>query len=358
MQSMVFFLEIISNMDIDLEITIFLSSLVLFAGMQSVRKSYTENLKRAREKGKGVGEKPVNEEQANEQPDATTRQNAQNARYAQIDKSLQAAFEAQDYWQVLKCWHAMKRFRECPIIHISQIVKSMQCCNQGHHAIVAELRCYFKTYNKKRDICLVNDILEPLARRLDDSELVDLIVGMLPSIHLTKDSRTYEILLTMHVAQQNLAKAQDVIAEMRQNKVAFTPCATAAVMTLALQLSNFDVVLKAFSSLKTSWDIRSTWAVSPFGLERHKQDILSKIVKLARLKGKLAEVLPILEGMTVPQEVMNAVRSEVPMQKTHHDICSDASTSEGSRSDSEVEDEDTGFVAVRPPPGLAPPPGF
>jgi len=356
MQFLVFFLEIISNMDMDLEIMIFLSSLVLFLFMQSLRKSHVAKklTKHMPVCDKAVAEQHI-ETAATENEKTAGKQ---NARYAQIDKALQAAFEAEDYWQVMRCWYELKRFRECPPIHISQIVKSMQCCNRGAHAIVAELRNYFKTYTKKRDISLVNDILEPLARRLDDSELVESIVHMLPSIYLTKDSRTYEILLTMHVAQEDWVKAQDVIAEMRKHKAAFTPCATVAVMTIALHLNNYDVVFKALSSLHTSWDVRSTWAVSPFALQRHKRHILTQITELARRKSKLGEVLSVLEGMTVPEEVVNAVRAEVATLKMQNEVCSDASTSEGSRSDSEGDDDDALFVGVRPPPGLAPPAGF
>jgi len=350
-QLLVLFTEILSTIDIDMEIMIFISSVMLFFFMQSLRKSYmaTNFTKRTTVCEKGIAEKPA-EEDANESTSCK-----QNARHAQIDKALQAAFEAEDYWQVLECWNALKRFRECPPIHISQIVKSMQCCNQGARVIVAELRNYFKTYSKKRDISVVNDILEPLARRLDDSELVNSIVSMLPSIYLTKDSRTYEILLTMYVAQHNMTKAQDVIAEMRKHKVAFTPCATVAVMTIALQLKDFDIALKAFSTLQAFWDVRSTWAVSPFALQRHKNNIVAQIVDLARQKHKLREVLSILEGMAVPEAVVNAVHAEVQMEKIQYSgkararIYSEASTSEGSRSDSDGEDKDTSFVGVRPP---------
>merc|ERR1740130_2637792 len=115
-----------------------------------------------------------------------------------------------------------------------------------------------------------------------------------------------------------MTKAQDVIAEMRKHKVAFTPCATVAVMTIALQLKNFDIALKAFGSLQASWDVPSTWAVSPFALQRHKNNILARIVDLARQKLKLGEVLLILEGMAVPAEVVQAVRAEVKMEKIQY----------------------------------------
>jgi len=189
-------------------------------------------------------------------------------------------------------------------------------------------------------------------------------MNMLPSVSLAKDARTYEILLTMHVAKWNHAKVQDIVAEMKANAIVYTPCARVAVLTMALQLNNIEAVLKAFAALKPSWELRSAWAVSPFALQRHKANVLSQIVKLSCDSGKLDKLLPLLSDMEIPEETMELVHAgqkrsaTVPMGKKieRHDLSSDASTSEGTRSDSESGDED---FAVRPSPGLhLPPPGF
>lgn len=399
MKYMAIFADIF-EMDIDVEIMMFLCSLMLYFILQSARKAHMEKMCSNPKHMSKMRVEVDDNQNASDNQDISA--DARNERYAQLDKSLHVAFEAADYWQVLKCWYALKKFKQCPPIHLSQIVKSMQCCNKAAHVIVAEVRDYLKAYPQKKSICLVNDILEPLARRHDDSQLVDQIVRMLPSIKLVKDSRTYEILLTMHVARQELTKAQDLISEMRTNETAFTPCATVAVMTMALQLKNADVALKAFSKLKVAWDVRSTWAVSPFALQRHKTNILTQIVELACQKKKLGQVLLMLEGMTVPEDVMNVVQKEcaslseielVTMfkllsmsgraqakdsicnmlinrldsrsqallrsapKKTAREVSSDASTSEGSRSDSEAGEEESCFSGFRAPPGL-PQPGF
>jgi hypothetical protein len=350
--------DMTSGMDINLEIVMFLCSVVLYFILWAVRKPHMElkdrNAKLLCASGisKMRAELDTNH-RASGNPDTSAKigTEGQNTHYAQIDKALHIAFEAEDYWQVLKCWNALKKFDQCPrhierpCVNVLQLVKAMQCCNKDARFIVAELKQYFKAYPKNRNTCHVNDLLEPLARRLDDSQLVDLIVCMLPSIKLAKDSRTYEILLTMHVAKHNLPRAEDIIAEMRANEVAFTPCATVAVMTMALQLSNFDLVLKAFKKLKVSWDVRSTWAISPFALQRHKARILTDIVELACQKGKLGKLLPMLEGMTLPEEARKVVDSHSKAlllsatQKAKSEACSDASTSEGSRSDSEEGEE-------------------
>merc|ERR1719162_450107 len=135
----------------------------------------------------------------------------------------------------------------------------------------------------------------------------------MPSMSLTKDSRTYEIMLTMHAANGNLTKAQSVMAEMNINGAVFTPRATVAVMTMGLQTGNADVVLKAFIKLKPVWHERATWAVSMFALERHKADVLVQVVTLACQKLKVCELSAALDGMILPAEVLDALQPKLSL---------------------------------------------
>jgi len=359
--------------------------------------------------------------------------------YIKVDKALRSAFENEDYWQVLKCWWQLKQFKQSTI-HLPMIIRAMRFCNKGGYFIATELKEFFKAHPKECTIGLVNDLLEPLARRSDDAQLVELLVRIISSINLTKDSRTYEIMLTMHAASGNLVKTQEVVAEMNTNGVVFTPRATVAVLAMGLQASNADVALKAFIKLKPSWDERDTWPVSMFALERHKTSVMSQVVTLACQKLKVCELSAAFDSMTVPEEVLSALLSQISLLsddglalsiqvleqsgKSHeadpiyntligcssarsrmkseeldrllqidrllelsscsppwknkspevvHAVSmpkalapwrmkklertdSDASTSEGSRSDSE--EECSVGVCARPPPGLAAPPGF
>lgn len=380
-------IEIFSAMDIDSEMTLFLSSVVVFMILARLRKNHFE--------GKQIIPKKMHSDlDGYEKPiqDATEKLETDPARYAQLDKALRVAFDTEDYEQVLKCWNGMKRFNQCPSAHLLQIVKAMQCCNKGVHFIVMELREFFKTHPKSIDICVINDILEPLARRLDDAQLVALIVRMLPSINIVKDTRTYEILLAMHVARKDHVKAQEVMTDMRNSKVEFTPCAMVAVLTVAMQRKNFDAVLKTFKELKSAWEVRSTWAVSPFALQRHKTNMMTQIVELACQQRKLHQLLPTFESMSIPDEVVSIIQAEFAawsdielvtmlklllksgrhnnfvqmLQKSldirakpfkaQRDEASDASTSEGSRSDSEDSDANSDGAQprrFRPPPGLS-----
>jgi len=395
---MKFCIDIFTSLDMDVEITLFLSSLVAFFILQSLRKTHSDT-RGKHLKFSGVPCDAKMHMARDEKRKPPENQDVQNAQFAQIDKSLCVAFDNEDYEQVLKCWNALKRYNQCPARHLLQTVKAMQLCGKGAYFIVMELRAFFKAHPQSVNIGLINDILEPLARRIDDdAQLVDLIVRMLPSINVIKDIRTYEILLAMHVARKSHGKAQEIITEMRSVNMEFTPCATVAVLTIALQLENFDVVLKAFAELKPAWEIRSTWAVSPFALQRHKANMLTQIVELACQSRKLHKLLPALVDILLPSDVAATIQGKCASwtdielstmikllgisDQTPHMIAikdmlnnclycrskaskaqveasSDASTSEGSRSDSEEDDISScdGFRtrAVRAPPGFSHP---
>jgi len=356
------------SIDIDVEILMLLCSLVLFYILHKARHPHMIERKRktadgicaAAAQSKAHIGTDASESTAREQVTTSKRDaEAVQARHAEIEKSLHDAFDAEDYWQVLKCWGAIKWFGQCPPVYLSQAVKAMQCCNKDNRAIVAEIRDFLKWHPQKRNTGLVDDILESLARQHENAQLVEWIVSMLPRVKLAKNSRTYEILLRMHVATGNHAKAQEVVSEMKERKVELTPCGRVAVLTLALQLDNVDMVLKNLSRLKTSWDVRSTWAVSPFALQRHKESILKQIVELAHKQEKLSQLQAILQDMSVPQDIVNAVRADCKTSafagswRKPSEASDEASTSEGSRSDSE--EEASIGPCFRPPPGLATP---
>lgn len=223
-----------------------------------------------------------------------------------VEKALRTAFGNEDYWQVLKCWRQLKHSNQSSI-HLSMIIRSMRFCNKGAYFIATELKDFFQAHPQECKIGVINDLIEPLGRRADDAQLVELLVRMIPSIDLEKDARTYEIMLTMRAANGNVSKMQEVMAEMNANKVEFTPRATVAVMTMGLQTGNAAVVLKAFTKLKPLWDERETWPVSMFALGRHKINVLMQVVMLACQKLKVSELSLALEGMTLPEEVLGAL---------------------------------------------------
>jgi len=371
--------DTLSNIDLDAELTMFLCSVIAFFVLTIIRNKWLNQSCKA----------PKRMKLEADEPDAHSQDD--DASYAQTDAALQTAFENEDYWTVLQCWGELKYLPQSSI-HLPTVIRSMRSCNKGAYFIVGELKNFFKTHPTMLTIGFINELLEPMTRRSGDAQLVDLLVRMIPSLNIVKDSRSYEILLTMYASNGNLTKAQEIVAEMQTQEIKFSPCATASVLNMGLQMGNLDVVLKAFIKLKASWDVRTTWAVSMFAVEGHKSSVLMKIVELAFQKHKIAELSPSLVGMIVPEEVLEVVQAKIAQMddievatnialleesgknlkvdaiyntltcssksrsktsapwRTRQRADSDASTSEGSRSDSEE--------CRSPPPGLASPPGL
>jgi len=368
----------LSSIDFDAELTLFLCSVIAFFVIMIIRNNWTN------QSGKTLKHKKLQADQTKTSSEAQSHDD--DASYAQADAALQAAFENENYWEVLQCWSEVKHMPQSSI-HLPMVIRAMRSCNKGAYFIVGELKNFFKAHPASLTIGFVNDLLEPVTRRSDDAQLVDLLVRLIPSLKLAKDSRTYEMLLRMHASNRNLAKAQEIVAEMQANEIQFSPCATASVLTMGLQMGSLDVVLKAFRKVKSSWDERSTWAVSMFAVEAHKASVLMQIVDLAVQEHRIAELSPELAGMTVPEQVLDALQAKICLmddiavasniallEKSSNNLkvdaiyntltsClqsraktaapwrargragSDASTSEGSRSDSEG--------CYSPPPGLA-----
>jgi len=130
------------------EVMTFLCALAVFLIMNNARNSHAQRRKGFKNKLSVEASKPEHD-----------MESVETTSYAQIDKSLHAAFESEDYFQVLASWRDLKKFRKCPPIHISQIIKAMQCCNKTTYAIASEVKDYLKMYPEKRSIRLVNDII-------------------------------------------------------------------------------------------------------------------------------------------------------------------------------------------------------
>lgn len=302
MQSALIIADTLMNIDMEEELVIFLCTVLAFLLLTSLRKPKAKK----GEKLPKHTEAHVNDSYKGKF-DAAPRDDKY---YVKIDKALRTAFEAEEYWKVLGCWKELKHFNQSSI-HLSMIIQSMRFCNKGAFFIVTELKDFFKAHPQECTIGLVNDLLEPLARRPDDAQLVELLVRTIPSINLEKDPRTYEIMLTMRAAIGSLSKMQEVTAEMNAKGVVFTPRATVALMTMGLQTGNVDVVLKALVKLKPSWKERDTWPVSMFALERHKINVLIQVVTLACQKLRAVELSLALKDLTLPEEVLDALESKL-----------------------------------------------
>lgn len=227
-----------------------------------------------------------------------------------VEKSFQASFDHGNHREVLRCWNTMKKFDKMPDVSLPQVVESMQRFKKENFFIVKELKGFFKKYPTERDMTGVNDLLESLAKRLD-SDLMDKIVEMLPSLDLKADQRTYEIFLGMHFTTRSFQEVKALVTEMKANKIPFTTRATIVVIKTALKMNNFEEALVNFRELKKVWTAHSVLS-TPSMAPRH---IVAQLVELACKEHQLAQFLPELRGVPITEEVVVVMLSECTRQK-------------------------------------------
>lgn len=230
-----------------------------------------------------------------------------------VERSFQAAFESGDHRSVLRCWNTMKKLDTVPTVPLTQVVESMQRFKKDPPFIIRELKAFFSKYQGECDMTkmgLVNDLLESLAKRLD-TELMEKIADMLPSISLRSDQRTYEIFLNTYFTTRNFQEVKALVTEMQAKQVPFTTRSTIVVIKTALKMNNFDEAARYFRELKTVWSGNGSSATASMA-PRH---IVSQLVELACKDHQLAEFLPELDGVPVNEEIINVMLTECVRQK-------------------------------------------
>jgi pentatricopeptide repeat protein len=227
-----------------------------------------------------------------------------------VERALQASFEGGDFRSVLRCWNTMKKFDKVPSVSLPQVVESMQRFKKDTPFILRELKGFFTTFPSERDMNYINDLLESLGKRLD-SDLMEKIVEMLPSIDLKMDQRSYEIFLNMNFTMRSFQEVKTLVSEMKVNEIPFTTRATILVIKTALKLNNFDEALGHFRDLKTIWTAHSLTS-TPSMAPRH---IVAQLVELACKEHQLSEFLVELRGVPITEEVVNVMLLECVRQK-------------------------------------------
>jgi len=229
---------------------------------------------------------------------------------AQVEKAFQDAFDSGDYHSALRSWATMKKFQTAPVVSLSQVVESMQRFKKDTPFVLRELNAFLNKFSSECDMSCVNDLLESLAKRLD-SELVEKIVEMLPSMNLKMDARTYEVLLNMNFTTRNFQDVKTLVAQMKETSTPFTAKSSMVVIKTALKLSDFDDALQQFGELKESWKVESlsnTASMAP-------SHIIAQLVELACKEHKLAEFLSNLCGLPISEEVINTMLLECIRQR-------------------------------------------
>merc|ERR1719311_1668034 len=226
----------------------------------------------------------------------------------ELGKAFQIAFEQGDDRAVLQCWSSLKKCEQAPPVPLANLVESMQRLKKDASAILRELKAYFRRYPGECDAGVVSDLLESLSKRLD-SDLMEQIIDMLPSLDMQADPRMYEILLGTYFTMRNFPEVRALVVEMKRKKVLISRRARLVIMKTALKMSNFDEALVCFRELLPMWqDVPSSESTS----QRH---LVSQLAELACKEHRLEKLLPELTGTTlVSEEVVHMLLAECARQ--------------------------------------------
>jgi pentatricopeptide repeat protein len=226
---------------------------------------------------------------------------------ADVEVSLHAAINSDEHSVVLQCWEAAKQFDlPAAVAHFPKVAASMQRCKKDSAFISRELRMVFNKYPNHCNISLINDLLEPLSHRFD-TQLMERIVQELPAFGLTKNAKTYEILLAAQLSMRNCEGVKTLAAEMRDNGTPFTARALVVIIKVALRTSDFEGAVQCFRELKANWSNKGESAESPPQAPCH---IVSQLVDLACKEHQLQRFLPELKGAPITEEAVNTMLAE------------------------------------------------
>jgi len=239
--------------------------------------------------------------------DAYNKSNSPNPEeYTQVAKAMEDAFENSDYRAVLRCWNTMKTSETMPSLSLPQVVESMQRFKKDTPFILRELKAFLKKFSSECDMSCVNDLLESLAKRLD-SDLMEKIVAMFPTIGLKMDERSYEVFLNMYFTTRSFQEVNSLVSQMKAKQMPFTTLASMVVIKTALKTNNFEEAVTHFRHLKNTWT-----ASSPSSAPSR---VVPQLVELACKEHNLRELLPELKGVTISEDALKTMLLECVWQR-------------------------------------------
>mmetsp|Transcript_96431 Transcript_96431/g.176585 ORF Transcript_96431/g.176585 Transcript_96431/m.176585 type:complete len:1064 (+) Transcript_96431:146-3337(+) len=218
-----------------------------------------------------------------------------------MEKSFQASFDHGNHREVLRVWHAMKKFDKMPDVSLPQVVESMQRFKKDGTSILAEVEGYLRRNKGCRDVYYINKILEPLAKCLDFG-LVEGIFGSLPSMDVQPNSKTYEALVHMHFTTRSFDQVAKLVHEMNSKGLALT-CRTSLVcLKTSISAGKLDEAIKHFKEVSASADPASQ-------APRH---VVMQLVELACRERRVKAVIEEAEAGRMPltAEMLNAMLAE------------------------------------------------
>lgn len=234
-------------------------------------------------------------------PARTKRGGADDAVSGDNGQSSKTASDNNDPKIVMKNWNVIKRADKLPSVSLAQVVESMQRLKREPVTIVRELKTFITKHASELDMACINELLEYLARRMD-STLMDSIVGILDAVGLPRDSRSYEIFLSMHFAFRDFQAVQQVVAEMLKKGIEFNSRSLMVIIKTKIKTGRLQEARAYFRELKPSL-IASTPSSAP-------SRIVSQLVDLACKEHQLKELLSEFSGVPLGQDSMNSMLGE------------------------------------------------
>jgi len=230
-----------------------------------------------------------------------------------LGTALHAACEAGDHAAVVACWDAFKLCGQAPMVQLSQVVTAMRACKRHAQSIADELFKFFQKYPRECSMSAINGILDSLGKQLD-AELASQVVDIFPSLQLSLNRDSYEILIAMHVRTRMYSEAQRVLAEMEANDFPLTVRLVFVALKVALNMSDYAEAMRHFRNLKTSWQgSGGTEALLP-------KVVMAQLIRLGCKEGHMGTLLLELEGIPLLEEAIDCV----PMDSVTADALLDA----------------------------------
>lgn len=255
--------------------------------------------------------RPGNQDHAKKQKDADFQSGVSDP--DELGTALQSACEAGDHAAVVACWNAFKLCGQAPMVQLSQVVTAMRVCMKHAESIADELLKFFQKYPRECSMSAINGILDSLSKQLD-TELVSQVVDILPSLQLSLNHDSYEILIAMHVRTRQYSEAQRVLAEMEANDFPLTVRLVFVALKVALNVSDYSEALRHFRNLKASWQgSGATEALLPKAL-------MAQLIGLGCTEGRMGMLLLELEGVPLLEEAIDCI----PMDSVTADALLDA----------------------------------
>jgi len=243
-----------------------------------------------------------------EEPISSTPTRESLETYDQVDAAIRSAFDTGDHRAALRCWNSFKQFNRTALVHLPQVVESMQICKKDGPFIVKEIQALAKKFPDECDMTVINDLMASLGQR-QDTQLMELLAGKLPSMGFKKDSQTYEAFISTYFTTRNFNDVHRLIEEMQSKQVPLTAKITVTLIKTALRTNDFNEALHYFRELKSCFTF-----VSDSG-SQVPQHLVAQVVELACKEHHLSEFLPELEGMPLSEETLNAMLTECFRQK-------------------------------------------